>query len=195
MLTKLEIINDMLAATGTAPVSSATTQHPSYIKARNKLDKVSRVMQGQGYWFNKSVRTLKPNTAGEVILPSTALHVDATDRTLKYAMRGNRLYDMKLGTYDIGVEAKVVFVEYVEVPDLPPTAQSYLQAQAVYAYFLDEDGKDPKLSEYRNHASLQSVMLRREELRNQDVNFFDSPSWKQHARPGSVRRLPLTDWN
>lgn len=195
MLTKLEIINDMLASTGTAPVSAASTRHPAYLKALNKLEKVSRVMQGRGYWFNKSVRTLNPNTAGEIILPSTTLHADPVDTRITYTIRGGKLYDLANGTSVIGAPVKIVFIEQLDVEDMPPAAQNALQAHAVYTYFVDADGKDPKLSEYRNTAGQAAATLRGEQLRHSDVNFFNGSTWRQHVRPGSVRRLPLTDWN
>ncbi|SEN67969.1 hypothetical protein SAMN05216227_102045 [Pseudorhodobacter antarcticus] len=189
MLTELEIVNDMLAATGTAAVSTANTSHPAYKKAYNKLVKEARVMQGKGWWFNRSVRMYRPNVAGEVILPSTTLNADPTNTNLKYVVRGGKLYSMSSGSHVIGHEVEVDVIEFVPIADMPPTAQAYLQAHAVYMFYLDENGGEPKLSSYLRLVQDSRAAIMRDQLQNSDVNFFKGASYKSFARPQTMRRL------
>lgn len=190
MLTKLEIINSMLASTGTAPLTSNDTMHPAYNKASNKLDKVDTAFQSRGWWFNKSIRTFKQNGSGEVIVPTGALHVDPTDRSLPYTVRGTKLYNLQEGSYIIGNDVEVVFVDSVDIEELPPQAQEYLAARATYEYYRDEGGSNPKLSEYRADRDTALVAVRREHMKNADTNWYDSPAARL-TRPKAARRLPL----
>lgn len=189
MLTELEIVNDMLAATGTAAVSSAHTAHPAYRKAHNKLTKESRVFQGRGWWFNRTVRTLTPNVAGEVVLPSDTLHADPVDPALNYVVRDGKLYDIRNGTKVIGAPVAVEIIEEVPIGDMPPTAQAYLQALAVYMFYLDENGGEPKLTSYLRIVMDTRAAIMRDDLQNKDVNFFKGASYQTFARPQAMRRL------
>lgn len=193
MLTKLDIINDMLASTGTAPLTANDTSHPLYIKADNKLTKLNIEFQSKGWWFNRATRTLAQNVSGEVVLPSTTLHADPVDRTSRFVRRGTKLYDPENATYVLDTDVEVKFVELLDVTNLPPSAQAYLNALAVHRFYLDEDGGRLKLAEYKEARSEAWVALKAEELRNADVNFFNGHSAAQMSRGTYSSRLPLTD--
>ncbi len=193
MLTELDIINAMLASTGTAPLTSNDTNHPLYKKALNKLTSVSRVIQGQGWWFNDVERTLTVDVSGEVIIPSTALHIDVVNTSRKLTVRGGKVYDLEAGNYSIGEDVKVAYVDLVPIADLPPTAWDYVSARAVYEFYRDEDGNQPKLGEYKASRDEAWVLFKQEHLKNADVNFFNGTSFQQMSRGVRTRRLPLSD--
>lgn len=184
MLTNLVIINDMLAATGTAPVADANTAHPAYRKAHNKLTKEDMLFQARGWWFNRAQRTLKPDITGQVILPSNTLSADPVDTSKNYVIRGGKLYDMTEGTATIGVDVEVEITERVSIGDLPPEAQLYLQAAAVYTFYLDENGGEPKLSSYARARAVAWAALMQAQLTNSDVNFFNGASFAPFRRRG-----------
>jgi hypothetical protein len=190
MLTKLEIINDMLASVGTAALSSSNTMHPSYSKANLKLAKESRLMQGLGWWFNKFTRTARPNAKGEIVLPANALHADPLDTSTGYVVRGGKLFDPATFSFSIGTDVVLRYVENVAIEDLPPTAAAYLQARAVYAFYVDSNGGDPKLGEYRTAMVSAWGFVRQEDLRNKDLNIFDGQSMQQFRRVPGAYRLP-----
>lgn len=193
MLTELEIINAMLASTGTAPLTTNDTQHPFYVKANNKLALVNREVQSKGWWFNRAKRTLNPNLQGEIILPSNTLHADPVDRSDGLVIRGTKLYDMENATAVLNRSVKIVFVELVPLFDLPPAAGEYIKARAVYEFYRDEDGVMPKLGEYKQARDSAWVRIKAEHLRNADVNYFDGASFAQMQRGVRARRLPLSD--
>jgi hypothetical protein len=193
MLTKLEVINAMVASTGTAPLATNDTRHPFYIKASAKLATVSREVQSTGWWFNKSVRTLQPTLDGELILPSTALHVDPVDRGSKLVRRGTRLFDPDMASYTIGKPVRINYVELLEIEEMPPQAVAYIKARAVFEFYLDEDGNEPKLSNYRAERDSAWIGFKAEHLKNADVNFFSGTSAMQTGRGNAHRRLPLSD--
>lgn len=193
MLTRLQIINEMVVSTGTAPLTSNDVLHPLYIKANNKLEVVNEAAQGTGWWFNTSKRTLNPNVGGEIPLPSTTLHCDPVDTSSKLIMRGNRMYDNQNATFVIGKAVQVKFIDKWPIEELPPAAGAYIKARAVYEFYRDEDGNEPKLSNYRAERDTAWVVMKGEHLKNADLNFFDGVSAAQMARGYRGGRLPLSD--
>lgn len=189
-VTTLSVINAMLAATGTSPVTVQDTQHPAYIKALNKLTSVSVEVQGMGWWYNTATRTLVPDVTGVIILPANTLSADPVDRKLNYVVRKNRVYDLNGGTNIIGVPVELRIIEAVDIIDAPPTAQTYIRATAVHSFYVDQGGTEPKLSEYRSAAAKALVYMKAENLRAQDVNAFDSPSFQAFRRHPGGNRLP-----
>lgn len=193
MLTTLDIINQMLASTGTAPLTTNDTYHPAYKKAMNKLQTVSTSVQSMGWWFNASVRTLRQNVSGEVILPNNTLHADPTDDTSVLVRRGKKLYNPVTATYVIGADTKVNFIEQWEIDELPPVASEYIRARAVYEYYRDEDGVQPKLSEYKEERNTAWVQMKDEHLKNKDLSWFTGMGHKQLRRGYRMSRLPVRD--
>ena len=193
MITRLQIINEMVVSTGTAPLTSSDVLHPLYIKANNKLEVVNETIQGKGWWFNTSQRTMNPIVDGEIILPGNTLHADPVSRASNLSMRGSKLYDMKNATYIIGKAVKVNFIEKLALEELPPLAANYLRAQSVYEFYSDEDGNEPKMSRYDKARMEAWVAFKGEHLKNADVNFFAGTSAAQMSRGAARRGLPLYD--
>jgi hypothetical protein len=193
MLTTLKIINEMVASTGTAPLTASDTSHPFYVKANNKLETVNREVQSQGWWFNKARRKLLQNIDGEVVIPTNTLHCDPVDRNLKYVIRGTRLYDLNNATFMLDRDVEVWFVDLVEIADLPPSAGEYIRAKAVYDFYLNEDGNALKVGEYKSAMLSAWVSFKGEHLKNADVNWFDGTSIAQQRRGTRGRRLPFQD--
>lgn len=191
MLTRLDIINSMLASKGTAPIATGYENHPNYVEASAVLSLVSNEVQGRGFWFNAGVRTLTCDVDGRVVVPATYMHADPVDTTLGYAIRGRYLFNVRDGTDIIGTSVEVSVIEELLIEDLPPRAAAAIRAMSVYAYFLDKKGEEPKLSEYRNLALLAESKLKGEDLKTRDINFFTGTSALALTRIGSAgRRLP-----
>jgi len=173
MLTELDAINSMLAATGTAAVTAGNTSHPTYRKAKDKLDEVRGDVLKLGYWFNTSYPTLQPNTDAQVVVPSGTVSVDPVDRTLPYVQRGTRLYNQDTRSYDIPEAVEVRLIEELIFEEMAPSAKTYVKEKARFQFYLDQDGTDPKLSNYRAMAQQAWAEFYRDHLRNRDVNYFD----------------------
>lgn len=195
MLTELDIINDMLASTGTAPLTSNDYRHPAYKKANQKLERVMLKVQAKGWWFNKSKRTFKINSDGEIILPSNTLHADPVRKSDNYIVRRGKLFQPDLRSFVFDGDVQVWFVENLSIDDMPPTAAEYIRAKAVYDYYLDAGGTEPKLSKYENAKMEAWVDFKDEHLKNADLNFFDGTSQQERGRGYWYRnnRLPVTD--
>ena len=194
MLTTLSIINSMLAATGTAPLTANDVNHPYYVKADNKLTEVNLEFQSMGHWFNRSLRTLQPNVDDQVVLPSSTLAVDPNVVSKKYVQRGSVLWDMTNNTDEIGEAVQVWITTFIDIPNMPYVAGNYLRAKAVYDFYLDEEGTAAKLAKYESKLASAWVNLKKEELKHADENWFGSVAYAQQSRRNySGRRLPLRD--
>lgn len=191
MLTRLDIINSMLASKGTAPIATGYESHPNFIEANEVLTRVSSEVQSVPRWYNTSVRTLSPDVSGRVVLPATFIHVDPVDAALTYARRGTYLFDVANNTDVLGVALDATVVEELDITDLPPAVAAYIRAASVYLYFLDKKGEEPKLSSYLNIMLLTEAKVKAEDLRNRDLNYFNGGSASQLRRSGSGSlRLP-----
>lgn len=175
MSKKLDIINACLAAVGMKSVASEDSTHPSAIKAKESLERMDRKFQTEGWFFNEYQRTLVPQVGtGEVIVPVSAA-VFAPDCP-QYAVRGSRVYDTSTGLFNIGMPISGRLVEQIDIEDLPGVAATWLEEQAVYKFYLDEDGTEPKLSQYAGMAQIAFAKMEAEDLKHRRVNFFDRSS-------------------
>lgn len=144
-MTEVQIINSMLAAVGESPVTSAESQHPSVVSARNVLARVNDAEQSKGWYFNtERNRTLLPNSVGEILIPPDTLYIDSEDPQDELVSRGRVLWDNKNFTTIINRAVQVRRIARIAYEDLPPVAAEYIRICAVYEFFVEEDGEGSK---------------------------------------------------
>ena len=176
MYSRLDIINEMIVSTGARPLTAEQNRHPLYMKAEQLLSRVQASVQSVGLWFNTECREIAPQSNGEVIVPQGCIKADPADRHYNLTLRGSRMYNLNEGTFEIGEKVRLRMIFDVPLEDMPLAAQEYIRAKAVYEFYLNEDGADPKLSNYRNERDIGWQSLYREHLRNRQANVFDNPA-------------------
>lgn len=167
----------MLATTGTAPLSTSDTAHPSYRKASALLTDVLEEFHSMEMWFNTHLRTLQPNTDGRVLVPANTITCDPVDICKNYSIRGQYLFDNENFTFTINEPVECIVITDVPVQELPTAAYQYVRAKARYEYFLDEDGSTTKLQNYLGMYQQKMQDLVTTNLKLQDVNFFNSQAF------------------
>lgn len=182
MLKRLDIINDMLRATGTSRLTAEDTQHPAYITANDTLQRVSMSVQAMGLWFNTTYPELRPNLEGEIIVPADSLHCDPTDVNKRYAVRKRRVFDLTNRTFVFTASETFKVVTGLDIEDMPYQARDYVRAKAKYDYYLDEDGGNPKLDQYKGERDQAWAMLYREHLKSRDNNWYESTASRRLAK-------------
>ena len=175
MFTKLEIINEMLSSTGARPLLAESNRHPLYMKAERKLTRITQTVLALGLWFNTEVRELTPQVDGNIQVPVNCIKADPTDRQWNLTLRGNRIYNLTKGSFEINRPVRLKMGFLLEWEEIPPACQDYIRARAVYEFYLDEGGADPKLANYRAERNEAWSMMYREHLRNRKVNVNDNP--------------------
>lgn len=176
MYTRLDIINEMIGSTGARPLTAVQNRHPLYMKAEQLLERVQASVQSLGLWFNTEVREIVPQTNGEIIVPQGCIKADPADRHFNLTLRGNKMYDLDTGSYAIGDKTRLKMIFSVPLEEMPLSAQEYIRVKSVYEFYLNEDGGDPKLSNYRNSRDIGWQHMYREHIRNRQANIFDNPS-------------------
>lgn len=171
-LTKLNVINAMLATKGVARLSATDTSHPDYISANAKFEEVDTDYQGKGWWFNTRQTTLSQNAEGEVPYAINAMHIDPVNTSKEFVMRGDllKLYDQTLETFIIGEDVKVMMVSQLPFEHTPPTVRAYILARCKYEWFLDGDGDPVKIKAYKESMVVSWAFMNREHLKNADTN-------------------------
>ncbi len=177
MLTKLDIINSMLAAVGVDGFTSEDTAHPDYRDAERYLDIALIEVNRLGFWYNSYITSLRPSAEGLVFLPSTIIQVDPETTTRRLALRGRRLFDVNNRTFNLGTASfRVKIVEETPLENLPVHAADYLRHKARYDFYLDRDGDEAKLERYNRERLIAWQALFAEDLRNKDTTALNSQS-------------------
>ncbi len=192
---ELEAINLMLSVIGESPVNTVEdTGVVDAVVARQILSQSSRDVQVVGWHWNTEIEY--PLAAsfpeGELLLPPNTLKVDTTgaDEGLDLIQRGNRLYDRKNHTFQIGKTVTVEMVVLLPFDQLPEAARSYIVMRAARQFQERMVGSESlwqfnTRDELRAWANLQSA-----EAETQDLNVFtDNPSIRRvmdRTPPGGV---------
>lgn len=185
METKLSLVNHLLQVVGERRVVSLTTGHPSVTQALNALEGYNRDFQTLGWWFNKNRdMRLLPTTDGEILIPDETLSITVTQYELQYlqsqekirfAQRGNRLYDSWRNTYAIDCPVNADIVVLLDIEDLPQVAASYLKHWSAENYCLDDDGDNQKVDRLKERTMLAWHALKAQQMKAEATNALDSP--------------------
>ena len=173
MRTELDVVNACLATMGERPLNSLSDPHTWRAAAQDKLRKASERLQSKGYWFNRERITLTPNLVDSYIyLPGDALKVTSTNPD--YVVRGDKLFNLDGGTYIFTAAQMLVVVRDVPFEDLPHTAQTLIEAQAVMSFQADYDSDATKMRQLAADMNQASADFNREETRQVRANMIES---------------------
>ena len=198
-----DLINEMIMSTGSRPLTPEQRHHPLLDKAKPILDRERHFVNSVGLWYNTRITTLTPDKNNRIqFFPNASslrvISADPLDRRLNYAIRGNNLINADTGSSNLGsrdpIEIRLVYDDSLAA--MPMIAQEYVRARAVYSFYLNENGTEPKLSNYRNAVEVGWQYLYRENLRHKQANVFDSPSsmvLKLRRGRGEGRWKPLVN--
>lgn len=179
MFSRLDLINEMLVSTGMRPLTAEQSTHPKYKKAEAKLNSVVNAINVMGLWYNTETRDITPQSNGEVIVPLGCISADPTNRHCNFSLRDSKLYDLDEGEFyvsDSGSDIELRMVFDLDVNDMPLAAKEYVKYRAIYEFYIDEDGAEPKLSSYRDNRDRAWADLNKEHLRRADFNNSDNPA-------------------
>jgi hypothetical protein len=179
--TKLEAVNSMLSTIGEAPVNTLSSGLVDAETAETILNEVSRSIQAQGWNFNTEPDyTVIADSDGNVVLPSNVLRADLADSQTKfrsskneYIQRGNKIYDKRQHTFNIGKDLKLDIVVLLDFTDLPEVARRYITVKSARIFQERVVGSDTLSTMNRNDEQEAMFALREMEGDNGDYNIFD----------------------
>lgn len=174
---KLDIINAMLGAVGENPVTDPESQHPSAIKARSTLNRVSLIVQEKPWKYNTEVDILlSPNVQGEIVLPSNTLYFVPNADCSYVVERGKKLYDTLLHTYTFTEGVMGTLRLTLEPEDCPEPVSQYIAAYAVWQHYLDDDGDGEKINTLAQERERMRIDAVRYDLSLKKVNVNNRPA-------------------
>jgi hypothetical protein len=180
--TTLGAVNSMLSTIGEAPVNNLNSGLTDAETAETILNEVSRSVQAQGWNFNSEPNlTVAADTDGNVVLPQEVIRADLSNNkyrstTNEYIQRGNKIYDKRQHTFNIGKALTLDVVVLLEYEQMPEVARRYVSVQAARVFQERVVGSD-RLSSY-TRADEQAALfaLQEHEGDNGDYNIFDDYS-------------------
>ena len=176
LTTKLEAVNEVLSGIGEAPVSSLDSGFITASMASSKIDKVSREVQEQGWYFNTEPgHRLSPDFEGNIRLPANTLRVDSSDiRRGTVTQRGLRLYNNVKHTYHFTTTIEADLVVYLDFDELPEAAKRYITLRTK-RLFQDDIMGAPGQHQAQSQDEVDALkMLKQMDSEVGDYNIFDN---------------------
>lgn len=175
--TKLEAVNIMLSTIGESPVNSLSSGLVDAELAETILNDTSRVVQSEGWNFNREYNLgVTPTLAGEIILPNNILRADAVYEPYSkdLVQRGDRMYDKKEHTFKINDTVELDIVVELEYEDLPEVAKRYIAIKAARLFQARVLGSETLHGFTQEEETQAFYSLREFENDTEDFNVFDS---------------------
>ena len=166
-MTKLDAVNEILAAIGEDPVNSLDSGLPDADRAEQALDRVVRQALTRGWWFNvEEGYTFYPNVDDKIELPAEVASVtgDQKDAGRMFTIRNGFLYDMDEHTDEFSKEVSVRVTWELPWTDLPSVFRDYATIKAA-RHFQDNQLGSQKHHQYYTQDEAQAYAL----LVEQDV--------------------------
>jgi len=176
-LTELDVVNQCLASMGETPLNAVGEDHPYVAAALMHLKATNTQEQAKGWWFNTDLITLRPDaTTRFVYVPPDAINVNPNDEGTAYVIRGKRLYDRFVSTYEFAGDVRVEMVREIPFEDLPMLATHMIAARTVLNFQSAFDGDGDKYNKLGTAYQQVFNTLRAEHIRQVKANMFNSPS-------------------
>jgi len=176
-LTELDVINDMLATMGEAPLNSLDEDHDLVASGLRKLRNASYREQSKAWWFNREWITLSPDVQGNLNVPNDTIRIDPTYSGTKLVQRGRRLYDPVRASYSFSAPVQCLLVRFVPFSDLPPPAATLIACAALLDFQKDYDADGNKFRQIQLDYREALVQLNAEHTRNQGANLLRRPEF------------------
>lgn len=140
MATELASVNQILGASGQAPVTSITANNPEISIALDTLRSVAREVQAEGWSFNiEKEYPFLPDENGEILIPPNVLQMKLSylpeNRGIDVTRRDGKLYNKIAHTFiwEAGREVKCDVVWEFDFTDIPQIFADYITARAAVA--------------------------------------------------------------
>lgn len=186
-LSKLAVVNDMLATLGESPINDLSSGHPMAAVGVRLLDQANIREQGRSWWFNKELTQLSPDNTGTIYIPTDTIRVDPQDESLHYVQRGRRLYKpfapASEDKYSFTSPVICWLVRLVPFEDLPSNAQQLISYTAQLDFMKAYDADPEKFRQVQSQVRDAYTTLNAEHIRNQNANLLRRRSTGYSAIP------------
>jgi hypothetical protein len=149
LLTKLQIVNSMLATVGESVVNDLDYGSPSVQQALSVFDSENFDFQTMGWWFNREYNvSLALDSEGKIAIPQGTVEFLITENirhhpytdTLRYAPRDNFVYDSVKHTFVHTCPLHADLMMLVDPETMPAVASVYLKHKCNETMHSNDDG-------------------------------------------------------
>lgn len=193
-MTKLDIINDMLATIGEAPLNELDARHPHVAAGLRILDQKNREIQvngGAGWWFNIIPNyPLRPDVDKHIAVPSDLLKYTSVEFPTRYYVHGGFLHDAHLDTNEFEDTVYVHAIRLLDVIDLPPLAHAYVSYEAIKRFSVTYEGDMTRYQMMQSDSTSGLYALRAQDIREKRANTQRNPQVIIHRGRPPNRKGP-----
>jgi hypothetical protein len=170
-MTSLEAVNIMLKAIGQAQIMSLTStdMNEASSSALQALSDAARTIQQQGWHCNTDPEfPITPDQDGNSVVPVNTAGVTVSQRSSGFdlTMRGNKLYDRRKHTYQLGQTVYVDLISYLDFGDLPPHLRWTITTAAAWRWGV---GRVPDGTTYKFTESVASEAMAQSKSADQEA--------------------------
>lgn len=195
MLTKLDAVNELLAAINEAPVASLESGLDDADKAVAILDRISSRVQQAGWHCNTRITTLAPDTAGNIVVPSTAIRVDTVgvsssiDVSERVDPNDNirKLWRDDTETFVFASSLKVEIIYELAFDNMTPALRTYIASRAAVTFQSRTLGAEMVDKNLKLDMQEAWSELLDDEAEREDSNLLTGNSEIAYARSGGRR--------
>jgi hypothetical protein len=136
------------------------------------VDEARKSVLSEGWFFNRSVRTLYPDSLGYIIIPENFISVIGGDDYPSLIVRDHKLFDKETSLYKFDGSVECTIIEDVTLDDVQEVVKKYILALADMKAYIALVGVDNDLSAKRENVAIAKAEALREESRVIDNNVF-----------------------
>ncbi len=173
VINELDAVNTMLEVIGEQPVNTLDDSGLSEATIALKLlHKTSRVIQSTGLNCNSiDAVTLPLDINDKIPVAVSTLKIDASDSSIKIALRGNYLFDLENNTYEFEEPVEVDLVEFLPFDELPTHVREYITVRAAMKFQARFLGSNQLHTFTKEDLQEVKVEFMQAEIDNGDYNF------------------------
>lgn len=179
-ISRLTVVNDMLALLGELPLNDLDAFHPVVPRALATLDNVNETTQAGNWWFNTEYPKLVPQVgSGFIMLSDDLLSCDSIAQFPRVTQRGSRLYNLDDSTYVFTNDVQVRINRLIPFDDLSTMPRSFVRIAALVAFNSTIDGDADKGRQLAGEYERTYMAFNSEHIRHMKTNMFNRPGMQR----------------
>lgn len=187
-VTQLTVVNACLASMGEEPINSLAEENAFINSAKFALENATMNVQSEGWWFNKEVVKMLPQSDGTYTVPVDIIDLDIDTNPKWLTVRGNRLYDTANGEFLKGTrEYSANIIRLIAFEDVPFHAKRLIKAATVILFQQSYDGDAQKIKEAETEYGMAYTLAKAQHIRAVKANFGTKAARQAYMIGGATR--------
>lgn len=187
-VTQLTVVNACLASMGEEPINSLAEENAFINSAKFALESATMNVQSEGWWFNKEVVKMLPQSDGTYTVPVDIIDLDIDTNPKWLTVRGNRLYDTANGEFLQGTrEYSANIIRLIAFEDVPFHAKRLIKAATVILFQQSYDGDAQKIKEAETEYGMAYTLAKTQHIRAVKANFGTKAARQAYMIGGATR--------